>query len=589
MIRWKYLLPRLLVLATLATAVVFFTVPLARLVLLDSAQAVTGARVEAQIAEASLWRGRLCLRDLQIADPDEPMSNLVQADMIELELDPAGLLQRRWVINHGRLQGVRFGTPRNTSGALPSPGGRRPWANLPAFPQLEAKPLLDEIRTRAGDLLELCDDQLPDQWDELAEGSLESAGLSRELKTRWKAELLNQQRRAEALQQRARDWQTLLQQDDDNPLRNAGRLQDAALSARQLLEDVQTAHREVHALGDRFQRDRQRLRAASERDLEKIRQLAGTVRIRPQPVVELLLSDRQQELLWDTVRWLQWYRNIVPDSGFDWQPPRQRGFDIRFRDYPALWFRTLDLQGESCIAGQSVEFRAQLHDISTAPARVSRPWQYRLSTAGPASFTVEGSVDRRGPRKIDHLRVECQRLPVAAMTLGQSGTLALDMDAGHAELTMHANLTDDRLSGQIRLRQSGVALQVAAIQPLEGAADVAETLNQGLAEIDQFSLAIDLRGTLDEPQAGWRSDLGEQVADRLSQALGKSLKTAANRRVAEMQQRLDQQFAELDRLFYDQTGQLLERLQADKFIVAELEKLRQPSGWDGSRIRRVNR
>ena len=123
-IRWRYLLPRL---ALVAAGVTIAQLGLPRLVrwsVIESGEHTVGAKVEVGDTRVSLLGGDVLLRDIRVANPRAPMRNLVTADRCELDLDAGALLHKQAVVNHGALTGLRFGTPRDASGAVPSePGG----------------------------------------------------------------------------------------------------------------------------------------------------------------------------------------------------------------------------------------------------------------------------------------------------------------------------------------------------------------------------------------------------------------------------------------------------------------------------------
>jgi uncharacterized protein (TIGR03545 family) len=87
-------------------------------VLVHQTQALTGAKSEFGQVRSALPSGKLFLKDVRIADPQEPMKNLLQADMayVQLKLEP--LLWRRFVIENGQANQLMFGAPRTESGAL---------------------------------------------------------------------------------------------------------------------------------------------------------------------------------------------------------------------------------------------------------------------------------------------------------------------------------------------------------------------------------------------------------------------------------------------------------------------------------------
>ena len=87
---------------------------------------VVGGTVELADADLSLFPAGLELADIQITDPDRPMTNAVEIARISLSLDSLNLLRRKVIIEEMALEGVQLNTPRKTSGALVSPPDAAP-------------------------------------------------------------------------------------------------------------------------------------------------------------------------------------------------------------------------------------------------------------------------------------------------------------------------------------------------------------------------------------------------------------------------------------------------------------------------------
>ena len=83
---------------------------------------VVGAMVELAEADVHLFPLGITLKSLQVTNPDNPMSNAVEAGWIDFSLDSLNLLRRKIIIDTMAMEGVRFNTPRKTSGAVTLPG-----------------------------------------------------------------------------------------------------------------------------------------------------------------------------------------------------------------------------------------------------------------------------------------------------------------------------------------------------------------------------------------------------------------------------------------------------------------------------------
>jgi len=84
-----------------------------------------GARVELAQADVSFFPLGVTLTDLQVTNPDHPMTNAMQVDRITASLAAGPLFQRKVIIDEMAMERTRFNTTRSTSGAVPGLGSSK--------------------------------------------------------------------------------------------------------------------------------------------------------------------------------------------------------------------------------------------------------------------------------------------------------------------------------------------------------------------------------------------------------------------------------------------------------------------------------
>src|SRR5262245_20279098 len=117
--RWKAIVPMLLAAALMSVAWILLIDGALRRGIEWVGTELVGAKVELASARLRLRHGDLVLKGLQVTDPQSPMKNMVEIPEMVLDLDNRALLDKKAVIETLAVRGVRFGTPRQTSGALP--------------------------------------------------------------------------------------------------------------------------------------------------------------------------------------------------------------------------------------------------------------------------------------------------------------------------------------------------------------------------------------------------------------------------------------------------------------------------------------
>ena len=160
--RWKAIGPLLLLFTILAVLVWIFAEPVARDTTEEASSELLGTEVNVGKLDLLPRQASVDLRALQIANPFVLTRNLIEADEIRLKLNPAALAEKKVVIEHLSLHGMRFGTTRKKPARPPSGKGFAPqvyrtvqqWANQFNVPLMSLTPM-DTIRQLALDPTQL--------------------------------------------------------------------------------------------------------------------------------------------------------------------------------------------------------------------------------------------------------------------------------------------------------------------------------------------------------------------------------------------------------------------------------------------------
>ena len=80
---------------------------------------LVGARVDVESASVSVVSGEVRLNGLEVTNPDSPFRNMFEVDEVVGNLGLMAILEKKIVIDTLAVRGLRFGTERDESGALP--------------------------------------------------------------------------------------------------------------------------------------------------------------------------------------------------------------------------------------------------------------------------------------------------------------------------------------------------------------------------------------------------------------------------------------------------------------------------------------
>lgn len=575
-LRLGYLIPRLVLLVVLFCLVEFGSGWAVRYAVIEGGQRALGARVEVGETEVSVLEARAVLKDIRIANPQRPMENLLEADALELDFESDSLLRRKAIADRGVVRGLRFGTPRETSGVL-DPSDQDPDAG--------AKPAwLTDAAERAAA-------QAADEWLAGLETKLsteadefESVALANELAETWPDRFDAFAAEARQVQDDVDSLRQIAEEARSNPLRHADFLRTAPQRAAELKQRLASLHTQLAGLPGEVNADKQRIEQARQRDEARLRERLQVNQLDPQSLTTQLLGEKVTGSLNELIGWVRWTREMIPGRPAPQATTlRERGMDVHFvgvRQRPDLLIRTLELSGATRLVGRPVELTGVVNDFTNNPALHGKPMRVELATTGALPLQVLATIDRTGNRPVDELLVDCPAFDLPAARLGDASKFGLAMDPSLATLNVSVRIEGERLSGDVQLVQDRVALT-----PQVG--PNASRLVQRLGSISGSQIAavrkpatrVTLSGTLDDPKMAVWSSLGPAIAESLENAARQVAKAEVQQQLTKMRSRVAGEMGSLDQLLADARGRLAAEINAPE---QEIQKL--ASRWIGQQL-----
>lgn len=540
--RWGYLIPRLLLLFVLLVGSEYGLAWLVEYSVRSGGQAAAGARVDVAKSEASLLQTAVVLSGIQVANRDEPMTNLVEADHLELDFDSAALLRKQAVVKYGAIRGLRFGTTRIASGELPA-SEAPPQEDSPAW---SASPLTDAAAERARLYL----DGLGERFTDDLQDQFKSVKVAQDLRAKWPGkydEIAVAARQVRVDAQQLKDEVAAARK---NPLRHTALLQSLPTRVAALEQQLKALHAELKALPGQIESDRQAIAVARQHDEKLIRETLRVDAIDPAALSAYLLGEEIAGPMRELIGWLRWARQMAPARGQQVVRERGRGVDVLFaglKRRPNLLIEKLDLSGTVRVGGRSVELAGRLTDFTTEPNVHGRPVQFAINTSGAMPMKLRAVIDRTTSVARDELLANCDGLVIPKLNLGGK-KFSLATEPSPAALSVSLLLEGEQLSGDVQLVQSKIRFTHHA-----GASDasapvelVQSAIRTNLEKLPTVVTRVSLSGTLDEPMWGLSSNLGPAVAGAMETAIAGAVDQQTERLLAASQKEVDAQLAKFN-------------------------------------------
>lgn len=551
MIRWTYLVPRLIILGLLSLAVWMSWDSLLRSALVHYGESFFGSRIEIGYLSSSLAEGdsksresesgeaqpadaHLFLQDLQIADPRDPNRNLIQADMAYLNIDVQDLLRRRFRIRSGKSSQVAFAAPRTTTGLLPNQSPRES-RHTPNSDQADT--VLPDRDEKTAETKWL--DQLRSSVPAISENPSQSLHQAQRVGDQWNSTFAGSRRDISALNAEIDRIADLVEQDSANPLRS--RYDDVLSEIDQLQENSAAIERQLANYVVATRSDLDSLVQAGSAIQDRLQQHTSDISFEAEALSNLLLEESQRQTVDEIMRWFAWFRAAIPEMQTDFRTAAPRGTNVVFAGKspePEFLIDSLNIEGSGRFANQHLNFAGNVFNLSSQPQHHSQPVTFDLRAQGNQHFVIHCTVDRRDDKATDTLSIRCPDLRVASAPLGTESSLLVSVGPNlkmQAEVKLHGD--GDQISGELTFRHSHVSLHVDKLHDLAGGKDAALKINQQLAQFDQFQTKVRVSGT----ESNYRMQLESELGDLFAQALTHISNQAVTNKLTQQVERLKQQ------------------------------------------------
>jgi uncharacterized protein (TIGR03545 family) len=593
--RWKGIAPLLLTLVLVGVLYGLFADRLVRRGVERSGTAFVGARVDLVEADVRLSEGVVMLRGLQVTNPRKPMTNLFEADQIVVNVRMAPLLEKKVIIDTVAFRGLRFGTARETSGAIDraegSPAaevGRRvdDWvASLP-IPEFSLAGLGQVINVEG-----VAAESLATLREARA-----LAGFADSTRTAWIAQV-------EAIDPRPTlDSATALARRlEGQSIRTLGiaGARDAAASAQrtisaltQLDDRLASLQAGVDSAARQARQGLTTLADARNRDYAYALGLLRLPSLDAPTLGPSLFGQFAAQQVAPLLYWMGLAERYMP-PGIERQlrsgPDRVRasGTDVLFprREHlPKFLLQvaeaSLEIGGTGAAAGS---YAAKLTDLTSAPALIGRPTTLSAGRSGgqvgPETVRVGAILNRIGDVARDSASAYVSGLTLPTVALAPLGA-ELGLGRGTTDLVLRrqGDNLDARMSWTSAnvtwQRRGGAAADTTPAQGLAGAArrSAEDVVWRTLAGLRDVRIEARLSGSFERPRLAVGSNVAGALADGLRNELGAELRRAEGEVRARVDALVQERVATAEQAVQGFETQLQDRLTTERARVEQVKR-----------------
>jgi len=530
MIRWKALVPTVVVVALVIAFFTFFFDTLVECGLEKAGTAANGAKVELDDLDIGFQNLSVTLTRLQVTDENNPMTNAVEVAKMRFDLAGKPLTWKKIVIEDAAIDGIRTGTPRKTSGAIPQR------AKSEEKKKEEPSQLIEMSKQAASGAAA----NLKAQYDP-KKVSLESLESYKRIQTekerlpgladKWEKSVDGV--KVEDNVKEARAFADKVKNESFSGLEGVQKAKALLDEGKKIRGDFQQTQKNFNDLknnvGAEITQARNSLNEIEDLQKKDVDRALGDIKgaFSVEGITAGLLGPTWTGRLQTFTGWFQKIRSMIPQKkkGEEPPPPPPRvGRDIPFPfryAWPAFHLKRATLSGQTSDPNP-LGYQGTLKDVSSDPKLVGRPIVLDLDgKRGAEALKLTAELDYTQDVSRERLRLNYQGLDLAGTELGKvGGPIAIANGRGSIAADLEAR--GDALSGNIQFTASPVALN-HTLSPEDAQNRLNQILHNVLTELKKLDVNVKVSDTITSPNFKIDTSLDNEVKSALQQTFQKEV------------------------------------------------------------------
>lgn len=506
--------------------------------------AIVGAKVEFEGVHFSVFGLQMRWDRLQVTDPKNTMSNLIETAGCDFNLDLVPLLSKKYIIENFELQGLRFNTPRETDGKLPA-NEKEEIGEPPEFVKTVGKYLAKESEKmpvfKAGQLTQklnvdsvyaLLNLKSPEKIDSLK-------GVAGQRYQQWE-ERFNDLPDEKDFREMENEIKAL----DPGKIKGVDDLQKALGGANELQKQLNAYNETYKSIKNDFDQSLNTVKTLPDQVQEYIRadfqralNLAKLPDMSVKNIARLLFGrqiiDRLDMLTGyvGTARhYSEKYQAVVPKEE---KPPRLAGQYIHFgklAEPPKFWIQKMALSGE---AHKGLQITGNAANIVSNQKQIGKPTTFEIggTREDQASLKFDGALDYLGEIPKENFTLNLTQIPLSNVKLTNFALLPSRIEQGKGFVRAMADFAGSDFQADIIFNSRQIVFAKA---------DTSDNLNPRLLQISR-SLSSAIKEINFSAAARQRAggDFSLQISSNLDNLIAGQLKSIASGEIQEARQKLE--------------------------------------------------
>ncbi|WP_431687837.1 TIGR03545 family protein [Hahella sp. NBU794] len=526
-------------LIVIVIAALFFIDIIAKFAIEEEGTKAVKAKVEVDSVDVRFFPLGASIHGLKVTNPQAPMTNAFEAELIDANLDWEPLLKSKVIVETAALEGMRFNTARSVTGAVP---GLTP-------PPSQEPSLVDQFKED----MKLPAIDIPDPNELLARVDLKTVSMAKEMeaslaarKKAWKERIdgLPNKETLESYKQRIKALK-----EAKNPLERlqaVAKVKDLQSDAKKDLQKIRDAKSDLEKEVAQLKADLAKVKAAPQEDMKRVMELAGLNPGAWEGLAKALFGDEVAKWANNAYMWYGRLQPYINGSGEETQKSAPEPDTTDYSDgLPRFLVKTLSISGKLPIPQQDVPFSGKFNNLTDRADVWGKPAQLALQSQaqGVGKMDFKGVLDHVTAIAKDSFSFDLKDLPVTDLVFSDKEDFPVTLSKAIAAIAGKADITD----GKLAMNVDAKFLEVQLANLLEGeSAPLKKALLNTLKNISQFDVNMLASGALQDPQVKITSSLDKILSQSVKGLIDEEKKKLSGKVQAKLNEIVSEKVGGLD-------------------------------------------
>lgn len=250
---------------------------IAKKVIVSVVQSIAKARCDVQSVDIKFLDATFTVKGLEVANKDEPMTNIIQIDKINFDFNLTQLLKAKFIANDMSILGVEFNTERSYDGTLPEKEQKK-LKKKEEKKQKEESPFVKNLKAKTSDVLDDAKTSINDMFSKYNPESyinniyanLQTPGMSETVKAEVEGIIAKYTDLYKALEQEMAEGQQII---DKAMSIDLGAIQSNPLKIKEAVDTIKAAS----DYATKIKNDAETLSKGIQSDINKVNNLSKNI------------------------------------------------------------------------------------------------------------------------------------------------------------------------------------------------------------------------------------------------------------------------------------------------------------------------